>query len=54
MYTLFQLRKKENRRPELNMKAEVRNNPLGPKNYSTVSTESQNGPDAMIFYTPDY
>jgi hypothetical protein len=54
MYTLFKVRKKENSRPDLNMKAEVRNNPLGAKNYSTVSTESRNGPDPVIFDTPDY
>jgi len=35
------------------MKAEVRNNPLGAKNYSTVSIESRNDPDAMIFDAPD-
>lgn len=36
------------------MNAEVRNNPPGDKNYSTVSTESRNGPDATIFDTADY
>jgi len=53
MYTFFKLRKKENRRPELNMKAGFRNNPLGAKNCSTVSTESRNSPDAVTFDTPD-
>ena len=46
--------RKKNRKPELSMKAEFRNNPLGAKNYSAVSTDSRNGPYAMIFDNPDY